>query len=122
VNYKRRVERDRQAVVELAQGKVIGELLGTLDDIGRARDHGELEGGFRRVAESLEAALAKMGLEQFGAEGDEFDPNLHEALMHQVSTEVEEGAVAAILQPGYRFGERILRVARVAVAQSDDAE
>jgi molecular chaperone GrpE len=114
VNYKRRVE--------LAQGKVIGELLGTLDDIGRARDHGELEGGFRRVAESLEAALAKMGLEQFGAEGDEFDPNLHEALMHQVSTEVEEGAVAAILQPGYRFGERILRVARVAVAQSDDAE
>jgi molecular chaperone GrpE len=122
VNYKRRVERDRQAVVELAQGKVIGELLGVLDDIGRARDHGELEGGFRRVAESLEAALAKMGLEQFGAEGDEFDPNLHEALMHQASTEVEEGAVAAILQPGYRFGERILRVARVSVAQSGEAE
>jgi molecular chaperone GrpE len=122
VNYKRRVERDRQAVVELAQGKVIGELLGVLDDIGRARDHGELEGGFRRVAESLEAALSKMGLEQFGAEGDEFDPNLHEALMHQVSTDVEEGAVAAILQPGYRFGERVLRVARVSVAQGGDAE
>ena len=122
VNYKRRVERDRQAVVELAQGKVIGELLGVLDDIGRARDHGELEGGFRRVAESLEAALTKMGLEQFGAAGDPFDPNLHEALMHQVSPDLEEDTVAAILQPGYRFGERILRVARVAVAQPGDAE
>ena len=122
VNYKRRVERDRQAVVELAQGKVIGELLGVLDDIGRARDHGELEGGFRRVAEALDGALTKMGLEQFGSVGDEFDPNLHEALMHQVSADVEEGAVAAILQPGYRFGERILRVARVSVAQSGDPE
>ena len=122
VNYKRRVERDRQQVVELAQGKVIGELLGVLDDIGRARDHGELEGGFRRVAESLEASLTKMGLEQFGAAGDPFDPNLHEALMHQVSPDLEEDTVAAILQPGYRFGERILRVARVAVAQPGDAE
>jgi molecular chaperone GrpE len=122
VNYKRRVERDRQAVVELAQGKVIGELLGVLDDIGRARDHGELEGGFRRVAESLEAALAKMGLEQFGEEGEPFDPNLHEALMHQISPDVEEDTVAAILQPGYRLGERILRVARVTVAQPGDAE
>ncbi|HTJ68226.1 MAG TPA: nucleotide exchange factor GrpE [Actinospica sp.] len=120
VNYKRRVERDRQQVVELAQGKVIGELLGVLDDIGRARDHGELEGGFRRVAESLESVLTKMGLEQFGAAGDAFDPNLHEALMHQASTEVAAGDVAAILQPGYRFGERVLRVARVAVAEDGE--
>ena len=122
VNYKRRVERDRQQVVELAQGKVIGELLGVLDDIGRARDHGELEGGFRRVAESMESALTKMGLEKFGAAGEPFDPNLHEALMHQVSSDVAAGDVAAILQPGYRFGERILRVARVAVAESGEAE
>jgi molecular chaperone GrpE len=122
VNYKRRVERDRQQVVELAQGKVIGELLGVLDDIGRAREHGELEGGFRRVAELLEGALTKMGLEQFGTAGDPFDPNLHEALMHQVSPDLEEDTVAAILQPGYRFGERILRVARVAVAQPGDPE
>ncbi|HET9171559.1 MAG TPA: nucleotide exchange factor GrpE [Actinospica sp.] len=120
VNYKRRVERDRQQVVELAQGKVIGELLGVLDDIGRARDHGELEGGFRRVAESLESVLTKMGLEQFGTAGDAFDPNLHEALMHQVSAEVPAGDVAAILQPGYKFGERVLRVARVAVAESGE--
>ena len=122
VNYKRRVERDRQQVVELAQGKVIGELLGVLDDIGRARDHGELEGGFRRVAESLESVLTKMGLEQFGATGEHFDPNLHEALMHQASDELEPDTVAAVLQPGYRFGERILRVARVAVAQPADSD
>lgn len=122
VNYKRRVERDRQQVVELAQGKVIGELLGVLDDIGRARDHGELEGGFRRVAESLESVLTKMGLEQFGTTGEHFDPNLHEALMHQATDELEPDTVAAVLQPGYRFGERILRVARVAVAQPADSD
>ncbi|WP_307844031.1 nucleotide exchange factor GrpE [Actinospica acidithermotolerans] len=122
VNYKRRIERDRQQVVELAQGKVIGELLGVLDDIGRARDHGELEGGFRRVAESLESVLTKMGLEQFGATGEQFDPNLHEALMHQSTDELEPDTVAAVLQPGYRFGERVLRVARVAVAQPGDSD
>jgi molecular chaperone GrpE len=122
VNYKRRVERDRQQVVELAQGKVIGELLGVLDDIGRARDHGELEGGFRRVAESLENQLAKLGLEQFGTVGELFDPNVHEALMHTVSPEVEEDTCVAILQPGYRLGDRILRVARVTVAQPGEPD
>ena len=73
-------------------------------------------------AESMESALTKMGLEKFGAAGEPFDPNLHEALMHQVSSDVAAGDVAAILQPGYRFGERILRVARVAVAESGEAE
>jgi molecular chaperone GrpE len=117
VNYRRRVERDRTAVAEAALGKVLVELIPVLDDIGRARDHGELEGGFRRVAESLENSLAKLGLEQFGTAGELFDPNVHEALMHVISPEVEEDTCVEILQPGYRLGERILRVARVTVAQ-----
>jgi molecular chaperone GrpE len=122
VNYRRRVERDRTAVAEAALGKVLVELLPVLDDIGRARDHGELEGGFRRVAESLENSLAKLGLEQFGTAGELFDPNVHEALMHVISPDVEEDTCVEILQPGYRLGDRILRVARVTVAQPGDPD
>jgi molecular chaperone GrpE len=121
-NYRRRVDRDRVAIGDLGKAKVLTELLPVLDDIGRARDHGELEGGFLRVAESLEAALVKLGLEQFGTKGEPFDPNIHEALMHMVSSDVEEDVCAEILQPGYRLGDRILRVARVAVAQPADSE
>ena len=121
-NYRRRVERDRVAVADLARGKVLTELLPMLDDIGRARDHGELEGGFRQVAEALEAALAKLGLETYGTKGEPFDPNIHEALIHMVSSDVEEDTCAEILQPGYRLGDRILRVARVAVAQPADSD
>jgi molecular chaperone GrpE len=120
VNYRRRVERDRVAMAELSLGKVLGELLPVLDDIGRAREHGELEGGFRRVAESLESTVAKLGLELFGTVGELFDPNVHEALMHREAPDIEEDTVVEILQPGYRLGDRILRVARVTVAQPGD--
>jgi molecular chaperone GrpE len=122
VNYRRRVERDRIAMAEMALGKVLTGLLPVLDDIGRARDHGELEGGFRQVAESLENQLAKLGLEQFGTVGELFDPNVHEALMHTVSPDVEEDTCVEILQPGYRLGDRILRVARVTVAQPGEPD
>jgi molecular chaperone GrpE len=122
VNYRRRVERDRIAMAEMALGKVLTGLLPVLDDIGRARDHGELEGGFRQVAESLENQLAKLGLEQFGTVGELFDPNVHEALMHTVSPDVEEDTCVEILQPGYRLGDRVLRVARVTVAQPGDPD
>jgi molecular chaperone GrpE len=122
VNYRRRVERDRVAVAELSLGKVLAELLPVLDDIGRARDHGELEGGFRRVAESLESSVAKLGLEQFGVKGEPFDPNVHEALIHTVVPDAEDDTCVEILQPGYRLGDRILRPARVAVAQRGDID
>jgi molecular chaperone GrpE len=122
VNYRRRVERDRAAQAEQSLGKVLAELLPVLDDIGRARDHGELEGGFRRVGESLESIVSKLGLEQFGTTGEAFDPNVHEALMHRVSPDVEEDTCVEILQPGYRLGDRVLRPARVTVAQHGDPE
>ncbi|QIJ63794.1 nucleotide exchange factor GrpE [Streptomyces sp. JB150] len=116
-NYRRRVERDRIAVKEIAVANLLTELLPVLDDIGRAREHGELVGGFKSVAESLETVAAKMGLHQFGKEGEPFDPTIHEALMHSYAPDVTETTCVAILQPGYRIGERTIRPARVAVAE-----
>lgn len=120
-NYRRRVERDRVAVREQAVAGALTELLPVLDDIGRARDHGELNGGFAKVAESLEAALTKLGLSAFGQKGDPFDPTVHEALMHSYSPDVTEPTAVEVLQPGYRMGDRVLRPARVAVAEPEDA-
>ncbi|MFJ4687198.1 nucleotide exchange factor GrpE [Streptomyces sp. NPDC091377] len=116
-NYRRRVERDRVAVKEVAVANLLTELLPVLDDIGRAREHSELVGGFKSVAESLETVAAKMGLQQFGKEGEPFDPTIHEALMHSYAPDVTETTCVAILQPGYRIGERTIRPARVAVAE-----
>ena len=121
-NYRKRVERDRLAVREQALANVLTELLPVLDDIGRAREHGELAGGFKSVAESLEAAAVKLGLNRYGEDGDPFDPNLHDALMHSYSPDVTETTCVRILQPGYKVGERILRPARVAVAEPGQAD
>lgn len=119
VNYRRRVERDREAVREVALINVLVELLPILDDIGRARAHEELKGGFKVVADALEATVGKLGLVPYGEGGDPFDPHLHEALMHEFSAEVAEPTCVAVLQPGYRVGERVVRAARVRVAEPD---
>jgi molecular chaperone GrpE len=119
-NYRKRVERDRMAVREQALANVLSELLPVLDDIGRAREHGELTGGFKSVADSLESAVTKLGLTAFGENGDPFDPTLHDALMHSYSAEVTEPTCVQILQPGYKVGDRIVRPARVAVAEPSD--
>ncbi len=121
-NYRKRVERDRMAVREQALANVLTELLPVLDDIGRAREHGELSGGFKSVAESLEGVAVKLGLTSYGEDGDPFDPNLHEALMHSYSPDVTETTCVRILQPGYKVGDRILRPARVAVAEPGESD
>ncbi len=122
MNYRRRVERDREVVRDVALIGTLTELLPILDDIGRARAHGELAGGFKLVAESLEATVAKLGLAPYGDEGDPFDPHLHEALMHEFSSEVSEPTCVTVLAPGYRVGERIVRPARVKVAEPEPAD
>ena len=118
-NYRRRVDRDRQAVAEQALASVLVGLLPVLDDIERARSHGEVEGGFKLVADGLETTLAKLGLQRFGEAGEPFDPTVHEAMTHALSAEVSEPSCAEIYQPGYRVGERILRPARVAVVEPE---
>ena len=115
-NYRKRVERDREVMQQMAVGAALAELLPVLDDIERAREHGELEGAFRTVGENLEAALAKLGLEKFGASGEEFDPMVHEALTTEENDAVSTPTVTTVYQPGYRFADRVLRPARVAVA------
>jgi len=117
VNYKRRVDRDRQLVREAATANVLTALLPVLDDIDRARDHGELEGGFKAVADAFGRTISGLGLERFGEVGEPFDPRVHEALMHQHADDIDGPTCTAILQPGYRIGERVIRPARVAVAE-----
>ena len=98
---------------------VLVELLSILDDIDRASEHGELQGGFKSVADQLTALTNKLGLEKFGTEGEEFDPQIHEALMHETSADVSVPTASKILQPGYKFKDRILRAARVAVTDPE---
>ncbi len=117
VNYKRRVDRDRELVREAATANVLTALLPVLDDIDRARDHGELEGGFKAVADAFGRTIAGLGLARFGEVGEPFDPRVHEALMHQHADDIDGPTCTAILQPGYRIGERVIRPARVAVAE-----
>lgn len=118
-NYRKRVERDRVTVREIAVAALLENLLPVLDDIGRAREHEELTGGFKSVGESLETVVSKLGLQQFGKQGEPFDPQLHEALMHSYSSDVTETTCVQILQPGYKIGDRIIRPARVAVAEPE---
>ncbi len=118
-NYRRRVDRDRDVIRDTAVANVLTNLLPILDDIGRARDHGELEGGFKSVGEALEATVEKLGLERFGAAGDPFDPTVHEALTHMTSPDVTETTAVEVFQPGYRIGDRVVRPARVAVADPE---
>ena len=119
-NYRKRVERDRTVAHELAIGSVLTELLAILDDIDRAADHNELTGGFKAVADQLAAITNRFGLEKYGTEGEPFDPQIHEALLHDTSADVAVATASKILQPGYKYKERILRPARVAVTDPEN--
>ena len=118
-NYRKRVERDRSVAHELAIGSVLTELLATLDDIDRAAQHGELTGGFKAVADQLASLTNRFGLEKYGNDGEAFDPQIHEALMHETSADVATATASKILQPGYKYKERILRPARVSVTEPE---
>jgi molecular chaperone GrpE len=118
-NYRKRVDRDREAAREVVIAGVLNDLLPVLDDIERAREHGELEGTFKTVGENLEQVATRLGLESFGAENEPFDPMVHEALTSEPRDGIDEPTVVAVYQPGYRIGERIIRPARVAVAGTD---
>ncbi|WP_205328361.1 nucleotide exchange factor GrpE [Glycomyces sp. YM15] len=122
-NYRKRVERDKARSGELATAAVLQSLLPVLDDMDRARDHGDLNGPFGSVAEQLVNALAKHGLESFGAKGDAFDPQVHEAVAHMQMPGVDGPTCIDVMRSGYRLGDKLLRPALVAVAEpSDDAE
>ncbi len=118
-NYRKRVDRDRITANEITTAIVLSELLPVLDDISRAEEHGELSGGFKAVADQMIAITTKLGLSQFTEVNIAFDPNIHEALMHATSPDVTETLVTQVLQPGYKFKERVIRPARVAVTDPE---
>ena len=118
-NYRKRVERDRESVVASAKGSLAGELLSVLDDVERAAAHGDLTGAFKSVAEKLVAVLQRAGLEPFGKDGEPFDPSVHEAVQHDTSPDVAGPTVTAVLRRGYRFADRVVRAALVAVTDHE---
>jgi molecular chaperone GrpE len=115
-NYRKRVDRDRQLVAESAAYKALAPVVEVLDTIDRAKEHGELEGGLKAVADQLERVVAAAGLVRFGEPGDAFDPTLHEALSHLgTDPDVEVTTVKHVAKGGYRLGDRVLRAAQVLV-------
>ena len=121
-NYRKRVDRDRVSTTEFAFASVLIELLPVLDDLDRAGEHGELTGGFKAVADRINTTVEKLGLTKFADVPVAFNPEIHEALMHETSKDVTEPTATKILQPGYKFKERIIRPARVAVTDPEPAE
>ena len=121
-NYRKRVDRDRQLVAESAAYKALTPVIEVLDTIDRAKEHGELEGGFKAVADQLERVVASAGLVRFGEPGDAFDPTFHEALSHLgADAEVEVTTVKHVAKGGYRMGDRVVRAAQVLVVDPADA-
>jgi molecular chaperone GrpE len=121
-NYRKRVERDRQLIAENATYRVLAPIIDVLDTIDRAREHGDVDGGFKAVADQLEGIVANLGLTRFGQPGDPFDPNLHEALSH-LGTDPEVSVVTCkhIAKAGYKIGDRVVRAAQVLVVDPVDA-
>lgn len=116
VNYKARVERDRDVARNNGVAEVIRAFLPALDDLSRAEAHGDLDGSpFAAVANKLRAAGEKFGLKAVGTKGDKFDPELHDALIQTPSDTVTENTVADVVEPGYLLGDKLIRAAKVAV-------
>ncbi|WP_426245703.1 nucleotide exchange factor GrpE [Nocardioides sp. LHG3406-4] len=116
LNYKRRVDRDRDLIRENATYAVLAPITEVLDTIDRAREHGPLDDGFKTVAEQLERVVTGLGLTKFGAVGDAFDPTIHEALSHiGEDPEVEVTTCKVIAKAGYKIGDRVVRAAQVLV-------
>ena len=118
-NYRRRVDRDRSLVVDQAAERFAMQLFPIVDDIERARDHGDLTGAFKLVADRVLGLLDGLGVEAFGAAGDAFDPAMHEAVIHDTSADVTVPTATTVLRQGYRRGDRVLRTAMVAVTDPE---
>jgi molecular chaperone GrpE len=121
VNYKRRVERDRELVRQNATYAALAPIIEVLDTIDRAREHEPLEGGFKAVAEQLERIVTGLGLVKFGEPGDPFDPTVHEALSHiGTDAEVEVTTCKVVAKAGYKIGDRVVRAAQVLVVDPEE--
>lgn len=116
-NYRDRTQREIAEARARGRAEVVNELIGTLDDLDRAAEHGEMQGPVKALADNLTAALGRLGVERYGAPGDAFDPLIHEALTHNADQGLDAPQVQAVYQAGYRMGDRIVRPARVGVVE-----
>ncbi len=115
VNYRNRAKRESEAARARGVEDVLVALLPVLDDVERARAAGDLTGPFAAIADKLDGVLAKYGVERFGVVGEEFDPTLHHALMHQPDADATSTTISIVIEPGYRIGDKVVRPANVAV-------
>jgi molecular chaperone GrpE len=116
-NYRKRSLRDQQLAAERTKAAVVSQLLPVLDDLDRARSHGDLESGpLKSVADKLATALEGLGLSGFGVEGDDFDPALHEAVQHE--GDGTHPIVGTVMRRGYRVGDQVVRHALVGVVDT----
>ena len=116
-NYRKRVDRDRELIRDMSTSVALEQLIPILDDISRAREHGDLTGTFSTVADALSTVTKRLGLVEFGKVDEDFDPSIHEALSTMEDDSVTSQKVGTVAQVGYKVGERILRPARVVVKQ-----
>jgi molecular chaperone GrpE len=116
-NYRKRVDRDRELIRDMSTSVALEQLIPILDDISRAREHGDLTGTFSTVADALSTVTKRLGLVEFGKVDEDFDPSIHEALSTMEDDSVNSQKVGTVAQVGYKVGERILRPARVIVKQ-----
>ena len=116
-NYRKRVDRDRELIRDMSTSVALEQLIPILDDISRAREHGDLTGTFSTVADALSTVTKRLGLVEFGKVDEDFDPSIHEALSTMEDESVASQKVGTVAQVGYKVGERILRPARVVVKQ-----
>lgn len=114
-NYRNRALRDQEAARNRGVQDVLAALLPVLDDVERAKQHGELSGAMAAIAEKLDQSLQKFGVERFGKVGEEFDPTVHEALMHSTDADASAATVNLVVEPGYKIGDKVVRAARVGV-------
>jgi molecular chaperone GrpE len=114
-NYRNRALRDQEAARNRGVQDVLTALLPVLDDVERAKQHGELSGAMAAIAEKLDQNLQKFGVERFGKVGEEFDPTVHEALMHSTDADATAATVNLVVEPGYKIGDKVVRAARVGV-------
>jgi molecular chaperone GrpE len=116
-NYRKRVDRDRELIRDMSTSVALEQLIPILDDISRAREHGDLTGTFSTVSDALSTVTKRLGLVEFGKVDEDFDPSIHEALSTMEDDSVDSQKVGTVAQVGYKVGERILRPARVVVKQ-----
>lgn len=116
INYRNRAKKEQDRFRQHGIIDVLTALLPALDDIDRIREHSEMDDSFKAVANKIDKAFEKFGVEKFGEKGEDFDPTKHDAILHKPDPNAEKETVDTVVEAGYRIGDRVIRAARVVVA------